>query len=376
MRGSGRASAAPATDWPSRVRRAGLRRAGVASARLAHLRASRALLLGLIALVAVLVVACGALPATPAAPRSLHFMAGYKPQANLPFVGAYVAQQKGYFTEQGLSVEITHAAGQGEHLKLLLQGTVDVTTGDADSVILRRADGLPVVAFALLGQRGQRAFAVQEGSDIRSPKDFEGKTVGFKVYQTPDYLAMLAANGVDRSRIQEVPVGFDPRLLAAGKVDVYPVFESNEPAQLLALGVPVRLFRPSDYGVPSLGLTYLTRQQLLDDDPELLERFLAATLRGLQDARADPEAATDIIMQFAPNEDRAHQLAMLKVELDMAEGPVTRAHGLGWATADQWQAFHDSLLAHGGLTNAVPVEQVFSDRILRAVYRDGRLASR
>ena len=40
---------------------------------------------------------------------------------------------------------------------------------------------------------------------------------------------MLALNGVDRSKVQEVPVGFDPRLLAAGKVDVYPVFESNEP---------------------------------------------------------------------------------------------------------------------------------------------------
>ena len=338
--------------------------------------ASRAVVLGLVLLVAALVAACGAMPAAPTARRALHFMAGYKPQANLPFVGAYMAQQRGYFAEHGLDVEITHAAGQGEHLKLLLQGTVQVTTGDADSVILRRAEGLPVVAVALLGQRGQRAFAVQENSEIRSPKDFEGKTVGYKVYQTPDYLAMLAANGVDRSRIQEVPVGFDPRLLAAGKVDVYPAFESNEPEQLLRLGVPVRLFRPSDYGVPSLGLTYMSRQQLVDDDPELLERFLIATLRGIRDAQADPEAATDVVMQFAPNEDRAHQLAMLKVELDMADGPVARAQGLGWATADQWQAFHDSLLAHGGLTKPVPVEQVFTDRILRAAYRDGRLASR
>ncbi len=360
-----------------RARLSGARRAAVAAARLRTARAGRALLVGLILSAAVLVVACSTLPtAAPPATRALHFMAGYKPQANLPFVGAYMAQHKGYFAEQGLNVEITHATGQGEHLKLLLQGTVDVTTGDADSVILRRADGLPVVAIALIGQRGQRAFAVQDSSEIRSPKDFEGKTVGYKVYQTPDYLAMLAANGVDRSRVQEVPVGFDPRLLAAGKVDVYPVFESNEPEQLLRLGVPVRLFRPSDYGVPSLGLTYMSRQQLLDEDPQLLERFLSATLRGIRDARADPEAAADVVMQFAPNEDRAHQLAMLKVELDMADGPVARAHGLGWATRDQWQAFHDSLLAHGGLTSPVPVEQVFSDTVLRAVHRDGRVASR
>ena len=203
--------------------------------------------------------ACGIAFERPAAPmRSFHFMAGYKPQANLPFVGAYIAQKKGYFAAQGLDVQITHATGQGEHLKLLLQGSVDVTTGEADAVLARRADDLPVVSIALIGQRGQRAFAVQDRSEIRTPKDFEGKTVGFKVLQTPDYLAMLAMNGVDRSAIQEVPVGFDPRLLAAGKVDVYPLFESNEPDTLARLGVPVQLIRPTDYGVPSLLATGLS----------------------------------------------------------------------------------------------------------------------
>jgi ABC-type nitrate/sulfonate/bicarbonate transport system substrate-binding protein len=180
-------------------------------------------------------------------------------------------------------------------------------------------------------------------------------------------------NGVDRSKIQEVPVGFDPRLLAAGKVDVYPVFESNEPDTLKRLGVPTRLFRPSDYGVPSLGLTYLTRQQLVDSDASALERFLKATLRGIQDARADPEAATDIVMEYAPNEEREHQLAMLRVELDMADGPVSKEQGIGWATTQQWQSFHDSLLAYGGIDHAIDVKTAFTDKILHGVYRDGQL---
>lgn len=310
---------------------------------------------------------------TPATPRALHFMAGYKPQANLPVVGAYLAQANGYFATEGLSVEISHSTGQGEHLKLLLQGTVDVTTAVSDAVLQRRSEGLPVVAFALLGQRSDRAYAVLESSDIRSPRDWEGRSVGYKVHQTPDYLAMLAANGVDRSRIQEVPVGFDPRLLAAGKVDVYPVFESNEPDTLQRLGVPVRLFRPTDYGVPGLGLSYLARQQTVDQDPDLLQRFLRATLRGIDFAREHQEAATDVIMQVAPNEDRAHQLAMLRVELDMADGPVARAHGVGWATPEQWQALHDSLIQFDGLQAPVDVGTVFTDRILRAIYRDGTL---
>jgi ABC-type nitrate/sulfonate/bicarbonate transport system substrate-binding protein len=323
-------------------------------------------------------VACMPAAPPPAAPtppplRAVRFMAGYKPQANLPFVAVYVAQANGYFAQQGLQAEITHASGQGEHLKLLLQGSLDVTTASGDEVLARRADAIPVVALAVLGQRDQRAYAVLENSPIRSLKDWEGRLVGFKVEPAPDYLAMLAAAGIDRARIQEVPVGFDPQLLAAGKVDVYPVFESNEPDTLQRRGVPVRLFRPGDFGVPGLGLTFETRQALLESDPDLLARFLKATLHALDWTRDHREEATTIVMQWAPQEDRAHQRAMLDVELDMAEGPLTPSRGLGWASRDQWQAFHDSLLAYGGLKNATDVDAAFNASILQRIYADNRL---
>src|SRR3982074_3827407 len=177
--------------------------------------------------------ACGRLPLVPSppsppAPRIAHFRAGYKPQANLPFVAVYVAQANGYFAQQGLQVEIAHATGQGEHLKLLLQGSQDVITASADEVLARRSEGLPVMAISVLGQRTQRAMAVKADSGIRGPKDWEGRLVGCKVEPAPEYLAMLASAGVDRGRIREVPVGFDPRLLASGSVDVYPGFGSHE----------------------------------------------------------------------------------------------------------------------------------------------------
>ena len=146
------------------------------------------------------------------AARPVTFMAGFKPQANLPFVAAYVAQDKGYFTEQGLVVDIKHSTG--EHLNLLMSGDVDFTTADANSVLKRRVDPeLPIVAVALFGQQGQQAFVSLGESGIQTPKDWEGKTFGYKISVPPDYLAILEAAGVDRSKIQEVRVGFDPRIL-------------------------------------------------------------------------------------------------------------------------------------------------------------------
>jgi ABC-type nitrate/sulfonate/bicarbonate transport system substrate-binding protein len=300
-------------------------------------------------------------------------MAGYKPQANLPFVAVYVAQANGYFAQQGLQVEIAHASGQGEHLKLLLQGSQDVITASADEVLARRSEGLPVVAISVLGQRNQRAMAVKADSPIQAPKDWEGRLVGFKVEPAPEYLAMLASAGVDRGRIREVPVGFDPRLLASGTVDVYPVFESNEPDTLQRLGVPVRLFRPGEYGVPGMGLTFETREALVAQDPDLLTRFLKAAMHGVEFARDNPDQATDIVMRFAPQEDRDHQRAMLDVELDMANGPLTATKGLGFSSHDQWQAFEDSLLKFGGLKSATDVDAASTDKFLQAITRDGHV---
>lgn len=310
---------------------------------------------------------------TPTPLRALRFMAGYKPQANLPFVAVYVAQTRGYFTEQGLRVEIQHASGQGEHLKLLLQGSADVITASADEVLARRSEGLPVVAFSVLGQRNQRAYAVKADSPIREPKDWEGRLVGFKVEPAPDYLALLASAGVQRDRVREVPVGFDPRLLAAGTVDVYPVFESNEPDTLQRLGVPVRLFKTGDYGVPGLGLTFETRDALVTQDPDLLQRFTKAALRGVEFARDYPDDATAIVMAFAPQEDAAHQRAMLQVELDMAQGPLTATRGPGFSSLDQWRALHDSLLKYGGLKTPADPAAAFTDRFLEAALRDGHV---
>ena len=168
--------------------------------------------------------------------NSVVFMAGYKPQANLPFVAAYVAQEKGFFAAQNLDVEILHTSS-GENIPLLMSGDVDVTTADATTVLKRISDpGLPIKAFALFGQRGQQAFITLSDAHVQSPKDWEGLTFGYKFTVPPDYLAILKTNQVDRSKINEVRVGFDPRILIERKVDILAVFKSNEPDTITKLG--------------------------------------------------------------------------------------------------------------------------------------------
>ena len=327
-------------------------------------------LLGLVLLFSMTLWGCGG--GDDEGPDRMTFMAGFKAQANLPFLAAYVAQEKGYFAEQDLDVDIRQSAG--EHLQLLLSGDVHITTADANSVLRRRADaGAPIVALTLFGQTGQQAFVALEESGIATPKDWEGKRVGYKVSIPPDYLAILKSADVDRSKVDEVRVGFDPRILIEEQVDVLAVFKSNEPDTLRKLGFPVNVFDAADFGVPTLGLTYIATEDFIEDEPDIVRRFLKATMKGLEFATQNTEETLDIVLKFAPNEQREHMRFMMLTELEDAVSPLTDDNGLGWMTQGQWELFHDHLREFEALSDDVDVSSAYTDRFLRDIYRDGRL---
>jgi len=332
-------------------------------------------LLVLLATLALTAAACSgdddkSPPASPTAVPLEHvtFMAGFKPQANLPFVGAYIAQEKGFFAAENLDVDIKHVTTPGDNFKFLATGEVQFSTADAASLLEKRASDPPLdfVSIALIGQRGQQGFAVLADSGIASPADWAGKTAGYKGAQvTPDYLAILAAEGVDRSSVEEVKVGFEPQILTEGKVDIFPVFVSNEPDTLRRLGYETRVFEAADYGAPTLGLTYVTTGDLLRQKPDVVQRFLNAVLRGIRYADDNHAEAIDIVLKYAPLEQREHQLYMLETELEAAKAGEAQASGIGRQTAEQWQKLYDFLTQYSALPGAIAdISAVFTDQFL------------
>ena len=315
--------------------------------------------------------------ATPGPPDKLTFMAGFKPQANLPFVGAYVAQEKGFFAEENLDVDIQHVTTPGDNFTFLAAGEVQISTADAATLLERRAGDppLPLVSIALIGQRGQQGFAVLADSGIQSPSDWAGKTAGYKGAQvTPDYLAILAASGVGRASVQEVKVGFEPQILTERKVDIFPVFVSNEPDTLRRLGFQTKVFEAADFGAPTIGLTYITTEEYAQKNPDVVRRFLKAAMRGIYYALDNRQEAVDIVLKYAPQENREHQAFMLDTELQAALGGPAYQYGIGWQTADQWQKLHDFLVQYDALPHALDdVSAAFTDRFLKEIYANGKL---
>ncbi|HWC29499.1 MAG TPA: ABC transporter substrate-binding protein [Dehalococcoidia bacterium] len=301
------------------------------------------------------------------APKKITFMAGFKPQANLPFVGAYVAQEKGFFKELNLEVDIRHAQS-AEHLQLLLAGEVQVATANAAQIVERVADGLPVVSIALVGQKSEQGFAVGVNSGISSVRDWAGRRFGYKGTVPIEFLAIAKANGLNPNDVEQVKVSFDPRVLSEGQVDILSVFVSNEPGQLERIGYKVKVFDPSDYNIPVLGLTYIASQDGIKKDPEAIERFLRGALRGIEYASQNVEEALDIVMKYAPQENREQQRFMLTTELGRAKTPLTSSYGYGWQTTEQWTALAQALNEFQIVTKNVDVASLFTSQFLERIY--------
>ena len=302
--------------------------------------------------------------------RQITFMAGFRAQANLPFVAVYVADQQGFFADEGLEVDIQHSSGADEHLKLLLDGQVEFITGTASQVIRRRVDELPLRAVALFGQRGDQGYIAGADAGINGPEDFAGRSVGFKAGVVPAELhALLATVGLTIDDIELRAVGFDPRVFMEGQVDIYPVFLNNEPDTIRRTGFEITVIDPDEYGVPTLGLTYLVHEDTVSNDPELVERFLRATLRAIAFIEDDIDAGVAATLVYADGADADHQRFLLETDLAGAQ----RADGIGRGDPEQWQALMDLLLRYEVIDRPIDLNEAFVGSFVDQLYDSGAI---
>ena len=143
-----------------------------------------------------------------------------------------------------------------------------------------------------------------------------------------------------------------------GQVDAVQIFKSNEP-DTMGLGFPVTVFNPEDFGVPTLGQTYITHKEIAQrsrNAPQVSE----SDHDGAQKCGLDPantEEVTDIIIKYAvADANRDHQKFLYQTEIkdSYLTSPATKEVGLGYTSDDEWQKMIDVIAKYNGLKNAPP----------------------
>src|SRR5579875_3626210 len=199
-----------------------------------------------VALVLAVALAGGSSRSGAAPPARVTVMLDWFP--NPDHVPLYAALGEGYFTQAGLQVVLQVPANPDDPLKLAAVGRVDVAVNYEPSVVIARAQGLPV-------SHPLTTVMFPRGSGIRTPKDLVGRRVGFAVTGWQDALLdqVMRSEGASELNLSLVNVGFAlvPALLAH-KVDaVVGAYRNVERVQLEMQGQAVRMFEQEKYGGPS-----------------------------------------------------------------------------------------------------------------------------
>jgi NitT/TauT family transport system substrate-binding protein len=221
----------------------------------------------------------------------------------------FVALDKGYYKAAGLDVKILR--GQGSVDAIRQTGANNATFGfaDAGSLVLTRGnDKIPVKLTAIVYAKPPEGIFCREDSGFKTPKDLEGASIanpagGATVDMFPIY---AKAAGIDASKVKWVVASSEslPGLLASNKVPCVGQFVVGEPL-LQKQVAPEKLvrFRFLDVGLSFYGNGIVATDATLATKPDLVKRFVAATIHGMRDAFANPEEAGAILHKYHPEID-------------------------------------------------------------------------
>jgi NitT/TauT family transport system substrate-binding protein len=216
----------------------------------------------------------------------------------------YVALDKGYYKDAGLDVNIVRGQGSADAVKQVASGTAQFGFADTSAVIFAKAnDNIPVKHISVIYARPPHAIYVLKDSGISKPKDLEGRKLADTAFSAIPKMfgAYAKAAGIDASKVTWVIATSDalPGMLSLSRADGIGQYTVGEPL-LKKAAAPKEIVQLAyaDVGLDYYGSGLVALDSTLQSNPDLAKRFVAATLRGLKYAIANPQEAGQIMHKY------------------------------------------------------------------------------
>lgn len=267
----------------------------------------------------------------------------------------FLALERGYYAKEGLDLQFLAGSGSANAVKSV--GSKSDSFGLADAAVLARAvgEGSPVKSIAVIQQANPIAIAAR--ADIKAPKDLEGKVLVTTAATGPAQFFPIFARGAgfDASKVTIANVAGNAQIstFIAGRGDAVTVYTNNE-LPLLQARTPDKtytVFRYADFGVVLLNQAILAHNDTIAQNPELVRKFLRATLKGYEDTAKTPAAAVDAFLKANPTTERALLERQLAESLALLRTPASKDKPIGWSAESDWVATLDRLEKELGMKN-------------------------
>jgi ABC-type nitrate/sulfonate/bicarbonate transport system substrate-binding protein len=290
---------------------------------------------------------------------------------SIQFGGHFAAIDQGYFEAEGIDATFEAGGPGSDGAAAVASGQVMTSDGDVESEVRNRVNGIPVKAFAAIMQKAPGAIMSLASNPINTLQDFPGKTIALPNATRPQIDALMKAAGLDPASVNYVPVGTDPGILAAGQVDGYYGWATNQGVMLKMRGVDLVTAYMNDLGLPGYaGVIYATDDSI-DTKADLITRWLKAEIKGWQWFLDNPEEMAKLMVDKYGQRglDLEQQTVEAGVYKDFIPVGDAATHGLLWIEPGVFQQGIDFSVAAGELEpGTVKVEDVVTQTLIAAAH--------
>jgi NitT/TauT family transport system substrate-binding protein len=309
-------------------------------------------------LFAILISSCGS-PKIEAAEVSVRLKWTHQTQ----FAGIYMADKEGYYSDENLKVTI-EAVDFDQMLSVdkVVEGKNTFGIGAADEVIVARSNGAPVRAIAVVYRISPQVYMSIGDIKVSKPQDLIGKSVGIgQGSGLWTFNSMISKAGIDPSQITVTdPKTFDT-LECAQRFDVCNAYSTDSIVKANMQGIENSAIWPGDYGVPFYADVIFTTDDFIAKNPDVVERFLRASMRGWQSAIENPEKAVDATLAFDTQLEREFQLQSLRATIPLVD---TGTLPIGVMEPEMWQQMYNILLEQKVITTPFDVSTVYTSEFM------------
>ena len=263
-----------------------------------------------------------------------------------PYFGG---KAQGLYAKEDIDLEIRPPSGGQQNEVFIGSGREHFGLANIDSFVKARASGVPVVA--IMADQPDPPFAVitLKKSGIARPEQLKGRKLSwFQTNVQAQVDPLLKAGGLTRKDVEFVNVarGSEVQMVAAGQVDAIYGFSYGQALTLEDKGFPVNVMAVRDYGLSNYGSVIYTSEQLLKTNPELVKRFLRATLKSHLWARERTQEAVAEVIKVSPDRELKLETRKLDIIYGLYKSPDYRER-FGLMTDAKWketiEVFSESL---------------------------------
>jgi diguanylate cyclase (GGDEF)-like protein/PAS domain S-box-containing protein len=233
------------------------------------------------------------------------------------FAGYYVAKEMGFYKEAGLNVHIKEYDLKRDNTKAVSTQEVDFGIGHS-SLILDKLNKYPnIVLLTAIHQSSPLILLSRKRADITSLKDIAGKKIMMNRDQTytASINAMLSSENLKANSYKVIDTSFNPIDLINGNADLMMSYSSNEPYTMIEKGIEYTIFDPKDYDFNLYSDILFTSSQMIKNNPDTVEAFYQASMKGWKYAYSHIDESIEIILQHYNTQSRSKKALQFEAKI-------------------------------------------------------------